>query len=85
MGTGLRWAQGVVTPAEFDAAWPGGGYDPTAQDVVDAIQHPGISSGEAIRHLYRGQHGEDPKGKDDGRVRLVAIDHGCGHAGRVHV
>jgi hypothetical protein len=50
----VRWAQGMVTSAEFDAAWPGGGYDPTAQNVLDAIQDLGISYGEAMRRLYRG-------------------------------
>jgi hypothetical protein len=50
----VRWAQGVINPAEFDAAWPGGGYDPTERDVVDAIRDLGISYGEAIRRLYRG-------------------------------
>jgi hypothetical protein len=49
----VPWARGEVSVPEFDAAWPGAGYDPTVDDVLRTIQGLGIGYAEAIRRLHR--------------------------------
>lgn len=55
IGDSGLWSAGQLTPAEFDAAWPGSGYDPTIDDLVETVRDLGISYGEAIRRIHRGQ------------------------------
>ncbi|WP_157033811.1 hypothetical protein [Belnapia moabensis] len=49
----VRWMLGTIDPAEFDAAWPGQGYEPTAEDVIVEIRRLRLGFAEAIRRLHR--------------------------------
>jgi hypothetical protein len=50
----IPWASGTITPPEFDAAWPGRGYNPTVNDLLAEVHNLRISYAEAIRRIHRG-------------------------------
>jgi len=51
----VPWIDGTLDVPSFNAAWPGQGYDPTADDLLQEVRTLGISFAEAIRRIYRGQ------------------------------
>jgi hypothetical protein len=50
----VPWVSGTVSVDEFTAAWPGQGYEPSAEDVVEEIRRLRLGFAEAIRRLHRG-------------------------------
>lgn len=55
LGDPVPWAKGEIGVIDFDDAWPGKGYHPSMEDVVQEIRRLGISPAEAIRLLNLGR------------------------------
>lgn len=49
----IPWALGQVDSAAFDAAWPGLGYQPSAEELLTEVRNLGLTYAEAIRILHR--------------------------------